>query len=348
MKFDFCVGNPPYQEEQGGENKTFSPPVYDKFMDAAYSVADKVELIHPARFLFDSGRTPKAWNEQMLNDPHLKILEYDSDSTKFFSSVAIMGGIAISYHDNKKEFGAIGVFSPYKELRQIISKVTRHSSFESLQSYIWIQTRFNLNALYAEHPEAKSGIGSNGKDSRFEKNIFRKVPIFTDMPGADDDIRALGTDESKKRTWKYISKRFVDMSQENLMSYKLISSVSNGAAGNISDAPVRIIGDTELASPGDGYTRSFIGIGNFELKKDAENCQKYLKTRFARVMIGTMKNTQMLNPDVWRNVPYQDFSDDSDINWESNIREIDNQLYKKYGLSEEEIDFIEKHIKEME
>lgn len=348
MKFDFCVGNPPYQEEQGGENKSFAPPVYDKFMNAAYLVADKVELIHPARFLFDSGRTPKAWNEQMLNDPHLKILDYDSDSTKFFSSVAIMGGIAISYYDNEKEFGPIGVFTPYKELRQIISKVTQHTSFESLQTHIYLQTRFDLRNLYAEHPEVKSGIGSDGKDSRFEKNIFRKVPIFTDLPEEDDDIRALGTDETKKRTWKYISKRFVDMSQENLMSFKLISSVSNGAAGNIGDAPVRIIGDTELGVPGEGYTRSFIGIGSFESKKDAENCQKYLKTRFARVMIGTMKNTQMLNPDVWRNVPYQNFTDHSDINWGKSIKEIDNQLYQKYGLLEDEVNFIEKHIKEME
>ena len=79
MKFDFCIGNPPYQEEQISENadgslKNYAPPVYDKFMDAAYEVADKVELIHPARFLFNAGSTPKVWNEKMLNDEHFTVL----------------------------------------------------------------------------------------------------------------------------------------------------------------------------------------------------------------------------------------------------------------------------------
>lgn len=82
MKFDFCIGNPPYQEEAVGEQKTFAAPVYNKFMDAAYQVADKVELIHPARFLFNAGSTPKAWNNKMLNDKHFKILHYEGDANK--------------------------------------------------------------------------------------------------------------------------------------------------------------------------------------------------------------------------------------------------------------------------
>jgi len=60
MKFDFCIGNPPYQDETLGENGTFAPPVYDKFLDAAYSISERVEMIHPARFLFNAGSTPIA------------------------------------------------------------------------------------------------------------------------------------------------------------------------------------------------------------------------------------------------------------------------------------------------
>ena len=63
--FDFCIGNPPYQEEFTSDgNKTYAAPVYNKFMDAANEIASRVELIHPARFLFDAGSTPKAWNEK--------------------------------------------------------------------------------------------------------------------------------------------------------------------------------------------------------------------------------------------------------------------------------------------
>ena len=96
MKFDFVIGNPPYQETQEG---TSDKPVYNDFMDAAYAVADRVELITPARFLFNAGKTPKVWNEKMLNDKHLKVLYYEQDSSKIFSNTDIKGGVAITYRD---------------------------------------------------------------------------------------------------------------------------------------------------------------------------------------------------------------------------------------------------------
>ncbi len=86
MKFDFIIGNPPYQEDVVGDNKTFAAPIYDKFLDAAYQLASKVEMIHPARFLFNAGSTPKAWNKKMLDDPHFKILYYKRESSQVFSN----------------------------------------------------------------------------------------------------------------------------------------------------------------------------------------------------------------------------------------------------------------------
>ena len=91
--FDYVIGNPPYQEEQISENadgslKNYAPPVYDKFMDAAFEVSEKVELIHPARFLFNAGSTPKAWNEKMLNDEHFKVLYYEEDGHKIFPTLS--------------------------------------------------------------------------------------------------------------------------------------------------------------------------------------------------------------------------------------------------------------------
>ena len=74
MKFDFVIGNPPYQDETVGEQKKYAPPVYNLFLDEAFKIGDKVEMIHPARFLFNAGGTPKDWNEKMLNDPNFKIL----------------------------------------------------------------------------------------------------------------------------------------------------------------------------------------------------------------------------------------------------------------------------------
>lgn len=95
--FSPCIAraNPPYNEdfENSGDNGKFAKPIYNDFMDEAYQIADKVELIHPARFLFNAGSTPKEWNQKMLNNPHFKILQYEPDSAKVFPPpVDIKGG----------------------------------------------------------------------------------------------------------------------------------------------------------------------------------------------------------------------------------------------------------------
>ena len=89
MKFDYVIGNPPYQD--GESASTRKPPVYNLFMDATYPLADKVELITPARFLFDAGQTPKAWNKKMLSDEHLKALYFEQDGSKIFSKHGYKG-----------------------------------------------------------------------------------------------------------------------------------------------------------------------------------------------------------------------------------------------------------------
>ena len=72
MKFDFVIGNPPYQEEN--KNNGRQSPVYNLFMENAYKISDCVEMITPARFLFNAGQTPKSWNAERLNDEHFKVL----------------------------------------------------------------------------------------------------------------------------------------------------------------------------------------------------------------------------------------------------------------------------------
>ena len=94
MKFDFVIGNPPYQEDTIGDNKGFAPPVYNKFLDAAYQVADKVEMIHPARFLFNAGSTPKAWNEKCLMMNILKCYIMKMMQAKF-SQILILRAVLL-------------------------------------------------------------------------------------------------------------------------------------------------------------------------------------------------------------------------------------------------------------
>lgn len=178
MKFDYVIGNPPYQDETLGDNKGFAPPVYNKFLDASYEIADKVEMIHPARFLFNAGSTPKAWNEKMLSDSHFKVLHYESDASVMFTNTEIKGGVVISYRDNNKNYGAIKVFTPYEELNSIMKKAAPANEAESLMETIYIQYKFDLEKLYKDHPEYRAVIGSEGKDKRFRNNIFEKVSVL--------------------------------------------------------------------------------------------------------------------------------------------------------------------------
>ncbi len=128
MKFDFVIGNPPYQDETVGEQKQFAPPIYHLFMDAAFSIADKVELITPARFLFNAGGTSKEWNQKMLHDPHFKVLFHEQDSSKVFKNTDIKGGVAITYRDATKNFGAILTYTAFPELNTIMHKVKEHEN----------------------------------------------------------------------------------------------------------------------------------------------------------------------------------------------------------------------------
>ncbi len=341
MKFDFVIGNPPYQDETLGENKGYAPPIYHLFLDGAYKVADKVELIHPARFLFNAGSTPKAWNQKMLSDPHLKVLHYEQDASKIFANTEIKGGVAITYHDSVRVFDPIEIFSPYTELNTIMHKAAPKEEGGSLMSIIYVQNRFNLDELYRAYPEFRTVIGSNGKDKRFRNNIFEKVSLFTEQRREESDISVLGVIKNK-RQWRYFPIRFTDTSHENLNKWKVLVVRVNGvgSVGEILSTPV-------VAKPDEGYTQTFIGIGAFSSQIEAENTLKYVKTKFARVMLGILKITQDNNRDTWRMVPLQDFTSASDIDWTKSIPEIDQQLYKKYGLDAKEIEFIETHAKEM-
>lgn len=337
MRFDFVVGNPPYQQEK--EDNGRQPPVYDRFMDATYNVSDKVLLITPARFLFNAGQTQKEWNKKMLSDSKLKVLMYEQDSSKVFPNTDIKGGIAITYRSKEDEFGAIGVFTPIPELNSILHKV-KEKIDKSLAEIIYAPTKFDLDTLYKDHPDFKSLIKADGKDKLLRTNIFERLSVFYSSK-ADDDIAVIGL-ISAKRTWRYIKRCYIDDSNEQLNKWKVLLPKSNGSGtlGELLSTPL-------IAKPLEGYTQTFIGIGAFETEEEAQAAYKYVVSKFARTMLGVLKITQDNPPEKWKYVPLQDFSSSSDIDWSQSIQSIDSQLYDKYGLSEEERNFIETHVKEM-
>lgn len=337
MKFDFVIGNPPYQETTEG---TSDKPIYDIFMSAAFDVGDKVCLITPARFLFNAGKTPKAWNEKMLKDEHFKVLLYEQDSSLIFKNTDIKGGVAITYRDAKQDFGAIFTYTHYKELNNILKRVLAHKDFKSLDYLIYVQNKFDLDVLYSDYPDYRSIIGSGGKEKRLTTSIFSQLDVFEDTK-SNNSVKILGLIKNN-RVYKYILRKYLQK-HENLEKYKVILPKSNGsgAIGEVLSTPL-------VGVPLVGYTQSFISIGAFDEEKEANACLKYIKSKFARTMLGVLKITQDNNKDTWKYVPLQDFTSTSDIDWSKSIPEIDQQLYKKYDLTPDEIKFIETHVKEME
>ena len=344
MKFDFIIGNPPYQQESNGANAN-DTPLYHYFYDSSYKIADVVELISPARFLFNAGGTPKEWNLKMLNDPHIKVLLYESDASKVFPNTAINGGIAIIYRDCNKEGASIGIFTAFSELNSIIQKV-RHKSEESLEKIITNRGVYKYSDLaYEEHPKEMKKTA----DRRIAPSAFERMPsLFTEDKPEDGNeyIRVYGNFKTN-RVYRWFRQDYL-MPVKNLNKYKVFISKADGAAGQLGKPiPARIIGRPIVMGPGVGCTETYITIGATETEEEAEAITKYVKSKFARTMIGVLKVTQNYAKPTWHYVPLQNFTATSDIDWSKSIPEIDQQLYKKYGLDEKEIQFIESHVKEM-
>ena len=338
-KFYAVIGNPPYQETVEG---TSDKPIYNYFIDEAYKVSERTELITPARFLFNAGKTPKDWNRKMLDDPHLKVVDYQQKSDTVFPNTDIKGGVAVTYWEGGKVLGPIGVFSPYNELRSIQIKVSPWLAKQGLLSDIMhLQNRFNLAALYEDYPEARESISSNGKERRIVTSSFNKLNCFSDEKQGDDSIQIVGLLTGNKRRYRWIQRKYVE-DNGNLTKYKVILPMANGsgAIGEVLSTPL-------IGEPLIGYTQSFMGIGACDEIDDAKAIMKYIKTKFARTLLGILKITQHNTPEKWAYVPLQDFTSNSDIDWSQSVADIDRQLYAKYGLDDNEIEFIESHVKEM-
>ena len=335
MKFDCVIGNPPYQDTTDSDS-TRMPPVYNYFMDESYKIADIVELITPARFLFDAGYTPREWNRKMLNDEHLKICMYEADCTKVFANTDIKGGVAISYRDCRRKFGSIGIFTKYQELNDILKKVKSIAN-NFLDEIISSPLSFRVSDLMVK--ENPSLVG------RLRSSAFTALSdIFFESKPSDnkDYIRMIGL-SSNKRVVRYVRRDYIVDAGGTLDKYSLLVSKANGS-GNFGETLSTLI----ISDPGLGYLQTFIGIGQFDNLYEAENVCKYIKCKFTRAMLGVLKVTQDCPGPKWKYVPLQNFTSNSDIDWSMSVHEIDLQLYKKYGLSDEEIEFIETHVKEME
>lgn len=272
------------------------------------------------------------------------MLFYEQDSSKVFSNTDIKGGVVVTYRDTTQVYGAIETFTPYDELNSIFHKVFKSNDFSSFSKIVESAYSYHLrDVLYIEHPELRNRL-SKGHEKDLKSNIFDKLPqVFYDEKPDDGQeyIQILGR-ENNSRVYKYIRKDYVN-NAKNLYNYKVFmpKAIGKGVFGET-------FSNLLIGSPSTGNTETFISIGIFDLEICAVNARKYISTKFTRSLLGILKTTQDITPEKWKYVPLQDFTPTSDIDWSKSIPEIDQQLYKKYDLTPEEIKFIETHVKEMD
>ena len=337
--FDYVIGNPPYQENI--ENRSEQPPIYHFFYDAAISVSKCVEYITPARFLFDAGKTPSVWNKKMLNDTHFKVLMYEQNSQKIFANTDIKGGVAITVRNENKNYGKIETFIHFDELKTIREKVKtdKNNNFSNL---IFSNTSYKYTPLFFNENDGFDKRVSGGSKRYLSSSVFEKFPeVFFENKPEGEYATIIGLKNLKRK--RYFFKKAYLNPPTNFDKFKVIVPASNGsgAIGEVLSTPL-------IGEPLIGHTETFISIGSFDTIEEADNCLKYIKSKFARTLLGIKKITQgNKKAETWSEIPLQDFTSNSDIDWSKSIHEIDLQLYKKYGLDEKEIEFIETHVKEM-
>ena len=337
MKFDAVVGNPPYQES--GEAR--DEPIYHHFYNLAAQFGRRYCLISPARFLFRAGQTPKEWNEKMLNDEHLRVLVYQQDSSAIFPNTDIKGGIAILYRDEERHFGEIGVFAHFTELNSIAAKVAAlgEPSFADLVQAQGIY-RFSPD-FFKTFPLAEAMQGKGTKSKIVSKSFSQMDFAFFAEPQNADAVKLLGLVKGK-REYKWIDRQFLS-TPASFEKWKVMLPEANGtgAIGEVLSTPL-------IGEPLIGHTDTFLSIGAFDSEAETQNALKYVKSKFARTMLGILKITQHNSRSTWTKVPLQDFTENSDIDWSQSVAGIDRQLYRKYGLNAEETAFIESKVRAMD
>jgi len=335
LPINAIIGNPPYQVMVEGNGR--AKPVYHLFMELAFQLAPRSTLITPARYLFNAGFTPPEWNAKVLGDPHFRIVWYRATSTDVFPFVDIKGGVAVMYYDRGQHFGAIGVFKARPELDSIAQKVASCGGLP-LAEIVYAESSYRFNTSRAEVKQLVKERLNN--DRKIISNVFDKLPDLFIEARRDNAVKVYGLLKSR-RCVRYVSRELLE-EHPNLERYKVLVPESNGS-GAIGD----VLSSPFIGEPSSATTQTFLTIGAFGTREEAEACLKYVKSKFARTMLGILKVTQHNPKDTWQFVPLQDFTAGSDIDWAQPIASIDRQLYEKYGLSEGEISFIERMVKPM-
>ena len=341
MKFNAVVGNPPYQLV-GGSGGTNDSPIYQYFCQVAKKITPQyISLIIPSRW-FAAGRDNLLgdFRKQMLNDGNVRKLVTFDDSKVLFSNVEIKGGCCYYIEDlNYKgdcEYTLVESESIQTERISLnaFDVLIRHPRLAKIVKKIM--------DIIKDAPCVDSIISSDTPFGIPTKPTNNAKTQFTLTPHTiDDNSVALYYVEDLKRCSAYVDRHSIKKNYQDIDKPKAFIPEAGGSGND-----TKVLGNPEYAPANSVCSQSYL-YAAFSSDEEAINFTKYIRTRFLRVLVSAKKITQHATNRVYSYVPLQDFTNQSNINWNKSIHEIDQQLYAKYNLSEDEIEFIEKMIKPM-
>ena len=316
MKFDVIIGNPPYQMADGGYGKS-AIPIYHKFVEQAKQLNPKyLIMIIPSRW-FAGGKGLGKFRDGMLKDTHIrKIVDYP-DARDCFPSVDIAGGVCYFLWD-KAHKGKTEVINIWKDTEQ--KSYRELSEFETF-------VRFGFAADIIHKVNAHNEPKMNSLvSSRKPFGLTTKI-----SPQSTGDLTLI-TNSSKGAFPKHL----VTAGHEMISKWKVLTSkVSYDHAGQPNrNGKRRVLSKVFIAPPNSICTETYLVAGSFTSEKDCMNLANYLKLKFTRFLIAQMSFDHNITKDRFAFVPILD--------WTQNYS--DSELYSKYNLTGQEIEFIEQTI----